>query len=78
MSQLKGNYCCKWLYFEKKYVTSGGVNNERIQALEQKILAQQEELTSLHRRRGESAQQIINLNAKVHDQEKCLQTKDIM
>lgn len=52
--------------------------NEKIQSLEQKILSQQEELTSLHRRRGESAQQIINLNAKVHDLEKNLQAKDIM
>ncbi|XP_013139615.1 PREDICTED: autophagy-related protein 16-1 isoform X2 [Papilio polytes] len=57
---------------------AGGASNERIQALEQKILAQQEELTSLHRRRGESAQQIISLNAKVHEQEKSLQAKDII
>ncbi|XP_013173880.1 PREDICTED: autophagy-related protein 16-1 isoform X4 [Papilio xuthus] len=57
---------------------TGGASNERIQALEQKILAQQEELTSLHRRRGESAQQIITLNAKVHEQEKSLQAKDII
>ncbi|XP_049870663.1 autophagy-related protein 16-1 isoform X2 [Pectinophora gossypiella] len=56
---------------------AGGGTNERIQALEQKILIQQEELTSLHRRRGESAQQIINLNAKVHDLEKQLQNKDV-
>lgn len=56
----------------------GGGNNERIQALEQKILVQQEELTSLHRRRGESSQQIINLNTRVHDLEKQLQAKDIV
>ncbi|CAG9787237.1 unnamed protein product [Diatraea saccharalis] len=56
----------------------GNVINEKIQALEQKILIQQEELTSLHRRRGESAQQIINLNAQVHDLEKQLQAKDII
>ncbi|XP_045496823.1 autophagy-related protein 16-1 isoform X2 [Colias croceus] len=58
--------------------SGGGATNEKIQALEQKILNQQEELTSLHRRRGESAQQIINLNAKVHDLEKSLQAKDIV
>ncbi|CAH2040520.1 unnamed protein product, partial [Iphiclides podalirius] len=63
---------------ESVLANAGGASNERIQALEQKILAQQEELTSLHRRRGESAQQIINLNAKVHDQEKSLQAKDII
>ncbi|XP_069357287.1 autophagy-related protein 16 isoform X2 [Maniola hyperantus] len=58
--------------------SGGGVSNERIQALEQKILLQQEELTSLHRRRGESSQQIINLNARVHDLEKNLQAKDVI
>lgn len=56
----------------------GGGSNEKIQALEQKTLKLQEELTSLHRRRGESAQQIINLNAKVHDLEKQLQNKDVV
>ncbi|CAH0399165.1 unnamed protein product [Chilo suppressalis] len=56
----------------------GGGINEKIQALEQKILIQQEELTSLHRRRGESAQQIINLNAQVHDLERQLQAKDVV
>ncbi|XP_063635252.1 autophagy-related protein 16-1 isoform X1 [Cydia splendana] len=58
--------------------SAGGGSNERVQALEQKILVQQEELTNLHRRRGESSQQIINLNAKVHDLEKQLQAKDIV
>ncbi|CAF4829976.1 unnamed protein product [Pieris macdunnoughi] len=58
--------------------SGGGIVNEKIQALEQKVLSQQEELTSLHRRRGESSQQIINLNAKVHDLEKNLQAKDII
>lgn len=46
--------------------------------MEQKILVQQEELTSLHRRRGENAQQIMSLNEKVHDLEKQLQAKDVM
>ncbi|CAG9120986.1 unnamed protein product [Plutella xylostella] len=55
---------------------SGG-SNEKIQALEQKILAQQEELTSLHRRRGESSQQIINLNDRVHELEKQVTMKDV-
>ncbi|XP_022826192.1 autophagy-related protein 16-1 isoform X2 [Spodoptera litura] len=57
---------------------TGNASNERIQALEQKILAQQEELTSMHRRRGENAQQIMSLNEKVHDLEKQLQAKDII
>ncbi|XP_052748730.1 autophagy-related protein 16-1 isoform X1 [Galleria mellonella] len=60
-------------------ISSGAVGaTEKIQSLEQKILAQQEELTSLHRRRGESAQQIINLNTRVHDLEKQLQNKDVV
>ncbi|KAJ8719016.1 hypothetical protein PYW07_016572 [Mythimna separata] len=57
---------------------TGTASNERIQALEQKILIQQEELTSMHRRRGENAQQIMSLNEKVHDLEKQLQAKDII
>lgn len=57
---------------------SGGGSNEKVQAFEQKILKLQEELTSLHRRRGESSQQIISLNAKVHDLEKQLQNKDVV
>ncbi|KAM3966992.1 autophagy-related 16 [Aphomia sociella] len=58
--------------------TGASAATEKIQSLEQKILTQQEELTSLHRRRGESAQQIINLNARVHDIEKQLQNKDVV
>ncbi|CAB3250708.1 unnamed protein product [Arctia plantaginis] len=58
--------------------STGAASNEKIQAMEQKILLQQEELTSLHRRRGENAQQIMSLNEKVHDLEKQLQTKDIV
>ncbi|XP_053606051.1 autophagy-related protein 16-1 isoform X2 [Plodia interpunctella] len=58
-------------------VSGGNPSAEKIQALEQKILVQQEELTSLHRRRGESAQQIISLNARVQELEKQLQTKDV-
>lgn len=46
--------------------------------MEQRILAQQEELTSLHRTRGENAQEIINLNARVRELEKSLQSKDIL
>lgn len=57
---------------------TGTANNERIQALEQKILIQQEELTSMHRRRGENAQQIMSLNERVHELEKQLQAKDIV
>lgn len=57
---------------------TGTASTERIQALEQKILIQQEELTSMHRRRGENAQQIMSLNEKVHDLEKQLQAKDII
>lgn len=46
------------------------VHEQRLQTLEQKLLAQQEELTELHRRKGENAQQIIDLNKKLQEKEK--------
>ncbi|XP_077285047.1 autophagy-related 16 isoform X2 [Arctopsyche grandis] len=52
-------------------VSSG--TNERVQ---QRLLSQQEELTDLHRRIGEKAQQIINLNAKLLESEKALASKE--
>lgn len=60
------------------FIISGSNSNERVQALEQKLLMQQEELTSLHRRRGENTQQILSLNERVHELEKQLQAKDIL
>lgn len=50
---------------------------EKIQHLEQKLLVQQEELTELHRRKGENAQQIIDLNTKLHEKEKQLALKEV-
>lgn len=50
---------------------------ERIQHLEQKLLAQAEELTELHRRKGENAQQIIDLNAKVLEKDRVISQKNI-
>lgn len=49
---------------------------ERIQQLEHKVLAQQEELTELHRRKGENAQQIIDLNIKLQDKDRQLNVKE--
>ena len=40
-----------------------------LQALEQKVLALQEELTELHRKRGENASQVLALSAKLTDRE---------
>jgi len=51
------------------------VYSEKISALEQKLLLQQEELTELHRRRGENAQMIIDLNAKLQLTEQTLTSK---
>ncbi|XP_064214098.1 autophagy-related protein 16-1 isoform X4 [Tribolium castaneum] len=51
--------------------------HEKIQILEQKLLSQQEELTELHRRKGENSQQIIDLNAKLQEKEKFLMARDI-
>jgi len=57
--------------------TSGdSVYSEKISALEQKLLVQQEELTELHRRRGENAQMIIDLNAKLQLTEQTLTSKN--
>jgi len=52
------------------------VYSEKISALEQKLLVQQEELTELHRRRGENAQMIIDLNAKLQLTEQTLTSKN--
>lgn len=49
---------------------------ERIQHLEQRLLTQQEELTELHKRKGENAQQIIDLNVKLQEMDKLLAVKD--
>lgn len=51
--------------------------HERIQHLEQKLLTQQEELTELHRRKGENSQQIIDLNVKLQEKEKQLAAKEV-
>lgn len=52
------------------------VYSEKISTLEQKLLLQQEELTELHRRRGENAQMIIDLNAKLQLNEQTLTSKN--
>lgn len=46
-------------------------------ALEARLLAQAEELTTLHRRRGEHAQQIVDLNNKLQEIMKELHNKEI-
>lgn len=62
--------------------TGGGNNNAaaasavNVQMLEKKILAQQEELTDLHKRKGENSQMIIDLNVKLTEQQKQIVEKD--
>lgn len=51
-------------------------DSAKISALEQKVLNQQEELTELHKRRGENAQLLIDLNHKLQEKEKLLATTD--
>lgn len=46
-------------------------------ALEARLLAQAEELTMMHRRRGEHAQQIVDLNNKMQELIKDLQSKEV-
>lgn len=54
---------------------SGG-DSAAIAALEKKLLTQQEELTELHKRKGENAQLIVDLNLKVEKQNKQLKEKE--
>lgn len=65
---------------EKLRLSGGSTGNvgdqERIQYLEQRLLAQQEELTELHRRKGENSQQIIDFNKKLQEKEKELATSE--
>ena len=50
--------------------SQGKSNDKQIQQLEQKLLHQQEELTELHRRKGENAQQLIDLNHRLNEESK--------
>jgi len=49
---------------------------EKSSVIEQKIFSLQEELTNLHRRKGEHAQQIVDLTSKVQEAEKALALKE--
>lgn len=44
----------------------------KISQMESKLLMQQEQLTDLHKRKGENAQMIIDLNLKLEKQSKLL------
>ncbi|XP_071055414.1 autophagy-related protein 16-1 isoform X3 [Onthophagus taurus] len=57
-------------------IASDGKLSEKIQHLEQKLLMQQEELTELHRRKGENSQQIIDLNVLVQEKDKALLNRE--
>lgn len=45
--------------------SSSSSNSAEVQALEKKLLAQQEELTDLHKRKGENSQMIVDLNMRL-------------
>ncbi|KAM7364246.1 autophagy-related 16 isoform 3-T3 [Cochliomyia hominivorax] len=47
-----------------------------IAALEKKLLAQQEELTDLHKRKGENSQLIVDLNIKMEKQQQIISEKE--
>ncbi|XP_076045943.1 autophagy-related 16 [Oratosquilla oratoria] len=53
-----------------------GGTSQVVQALEQKVYKLQEELTDLHRRKGENAQQLVELNQCLQERDKILATKD--
>lgn len=48
----------------------------KISQLENKLLTQQEELTELHKRKGENSQMIVDLSLKVEKQNKILAEKE--
>ncbi|XP_042889895.1 autophagy-related protein 16-like [Penaeus japonicus] len=55
---------------------AGGASSQVVQALEQKLYKLQEELTDLHRRKGENAQQLVELNQCLQERDKLLATKE--
>lgn len=63
------------IIFENEKLRSSGpsgsgdaTTNSIISSLEKKLLAQQEQLTELHKRKGENAQMIVDLNKKLEKQ----------
>lgn len=63
--------------------TGGGIGGKdstaaqlAIAALEKKLLAQQEELTGLHKRKGENSQLIVDLNVKMEKQQQIIASKE--
>ncbi|XP_060070628.1 autophagy-related protein 16-1-like [Ylistrum balloti] len=56
--------------------SGGGNAGDKNSNLEHKLYKLQEELTELHRKRSENAQQIIDLNTALQEKEKELQAKD--
>lgn len=52
-------------------------NLAKIQALEKRLMSQQEELTDLHKRKGENSQMIVDLNIKLEKQNKTMNDKDV-
>ena len=56
--------------------SSNGVTSTKIQALEKRLLVQQEELTDLHKRKGENSQMIVDLNIKLEKQTHAIVEKD--
>lgn len=55
---------------------SSAVATSKISHLENKLLTQQEELTQLHKRKGENSQMIVDLSMKLDKQNKVLTEKD--
>lgn len=55
---------------------SGAVAAAKISQLENKLLMQQEELTELHKRKGENSQMIVDLSLNLDKQNKLLAEKD--
>ncbi|XP_055716111.1 autophagy-related protein 16-1 isoform X2 [Phlebotomus papatasi] len=56
--------------------SGSAASSSKIQALEKKLMTQQEELTELHKRKGENAQMIVDLNVKLAEMTKKAQDRE--
>jgi autophagy-related protein 16-1 len=53
-----------------------GASTAKIQALEKKLLAKQEELTDMHKRKGDNQAMIIEMNSRNEKLQKLLDAKN--
>ncbi|KAK9505821.1 hypothetical protein O3M35_009796 [Rhynocoris fuscipes] len=69
---------CERMSVDMTNIGSGflAIPANKIAQLESKLLAQQEELTELHKKKGENAQMVVDLNKKLQEQELLLRATE--